>query len=341
MKTVLTYCVISGDTLSRIAATISACSGISAQQIAAANQSIDSNALHIGNILTIPANNGATSILHYTVLKGDTLDSIAAALAQCAGLSSQQIAHNNAEILVDNLQVGQRLNIPATASDVQDNATKSSPPAANIGAWVWTWSNGNVSPDTTISLAFSGWADVTTALEQSKQVSDRLSGEKYICIGGGNQDGAFTKSRVQAVTTAINNGELIAYQGIAYDIEQGDIGLEDDFAASFRAAKARGLKVLVSISHSAPYGIDDAAALMKQFFADDNIDFLSPQLYTTGSETANDYATSHGVVWTEYADCKAAVIPSIVTAELYNSAQQYFAQQGVTLQGFVQWSQTA
>lgn len=76
---------------------------------------------------------------------------------------------------------------------------------------------------------------------------------------------------------------------------------------------------------------------MQVFFEDGNIDFISPQLYTTGSETQNDYATSHGVSWKDYAHCKAAVVPSIVKDTMYASAQEFFLKQGVTLKGYVQW----
>ena len=77
--------------------------------------------------------------------------------------------------------------------------------------------------------------------------------------------------------------------------------------------------------------------LMHSFFADTNIDIMSPQLYTTGSESANDYDISHGVSWSEYANCRAAIIPSLVKAAYYDDAQQYFSSQGVTLAGYVQW----
>ena len=66
---------------------------------------------------------------------------------------------------------------------------------------------------------------------------------------------------------------------------------------------------------------------------------MSPQLYSTGYETVNDY-TAVGTPWSSYATTKAAVVPSIVAASYYADAVTYFAKQGVTLQGYVQWSQT-
>ena len=146
---------------------------------------------------------------------------------------------------------------------------------------------------------------------------------------------------MQAITQAINAGSLSGYDGIGYDVEEGVAGLEADFAASFAAAKAKGFKVLVTVSHSAPYGITDAPELMKSFFANPDIDLLSPQLYTDGTEPENDYDISQGVVWRQYADCQAAVVPSIVKDTMYSDAQTYFANEGVTLQGYIQWSQVS
>jgi hypothetical protein len=97
--------------------------------------------------------------------------------------------------------------------------------------------------------------------------------------------------------------------------------------------------VLVTVSHSAPYGIGDAAALMRSFFPNADIDYISPQLYTSGTESYNDYSTLYGVQWSEYGASRGVVIPSIVTQSLYDSAASYFSSQGVYIDGYVKWSQ--
>ena len=132
---------------------------------------------------------------------------------------------------------------------------------------------------------------------------------------------------------------MAGYDGICYDVEEGDSGLESAFAQSFAAAKAAGLKVFVTVSHSQPYLISDASSLMQSFFSDGNIDYISPQLYTKGTESSNDYSFV-GTPWTAYASAKAAIVPSIVCASYYASAVNYFKSQGVTLQGYIEWSQT-
>jgi hypothetical protein len=189
-----------------------------------------------------------------------------------------------------------------------------------------------------MGIAFSGWADPVSAIRDSNNVFSSLTGEKYISFGGGNANGIMTAAVLQSITNAIMGGLLNAYSGIAYDVEEGDTGLASAFAESFAAAKAAGFKVLVTVSHSAPYGIDDAAQLMDSFFTNGNIDFISPQLYTSGTETGNDFALSGGVAWGRYASSQAAIVPSIVRAAYYDNAVSTFAQYGVSIEGFVQWA---
>jgi hypothetical protein len=110
------------------------------------------------------------------------------------------------------------------------------------------------------------------------------------------------------------------------------------FAQAFKATQKQGMKVLVTVSHSAPYGCDDRVTLMKEFFGDTNIDYLSPQLYPSGEETQNDYTEDPGVSWTDYSHAEAAVIPSLVQASMYEDAVDFFSGKGVTLGGFLQWA---
>lgn len=340
MKIAFRYTVLPGDTLSSIAAGISAGSGVTYQAIETLNPGVSPSALKIGMLLNIPAKGGHNIVLRYTVMAEDTYIQIAAQLALCSGLTYRQIAANNPGIDPNKINVGQVINIPATGS-VISLAPVPAPSKEQVGFWRWTWSPSAKPPSgCNLGLAFSGWTDVNNALQQSSSVYPSVPNSKYITLGGGNANGAFNASGLKNITGAINAGKFASYSGIAYDIEEGSSGLAAAFAQSFATAKAKRLKVLVTVSHSAPYGIGDANALMKSFFTNSNIDFLSPQLYTTGMEKQNQYDTSGGVTWNLYAGAKAKVIPSIIKANMYADAQTYFAQQKVTLSGFIQWSQS-
>eukprot|EP00798_Chlamydomonas_sp_ICE-L_P016839 gene16839-23119_t len=202
--------------------------------------------------------------------------------------------------------------------------------ATAIGFWWWTWAPAAAAPaNTNIGIAFSGWTDTALALAESQPLQNRLPGTKYISLGGGDSDGRFSAAALTKIIAAINGNQISAYAGIAFDIEEGDSSLTTAFANAFAATKAKGLKVIVTVSHSAPYGITDAAVLMRSFFPNTNIDIISPQMYTFGTETSNDYATVGGVMWEEYAKSKAAVVPSIVRASLYGDIQTVFSSKGV------------
>ncbi len=215
------------------------------------------------------------------------------------------------------------------------------------GFWAWSWLPINpgrgvpLPPNINLVVAFSGWSQLEHGWLESTIMFPYLptSTNRYFSVGGGGYNGKFYRYHVTTIAAAIRANQFSAYQGIVFDIEEAESGLTGLFQETFALAKHRGLQVLVTVSHSAPYGIPDAAYMMRAFFQDEHIDFISPQLYTTGEEVVNDYEITAGVSWTEYARCKAKIIPSIVHSGLYDDAKVYFADRGVTLGGYVQWQQ--
>ncbi len=336
MSIALFYTVLPGDSYFSITQGIDLSAGVNYQALEAANPSIAASRLMPGQVLNIPsAHNASEIVLHYTVRPGDSYALIAQQLALCANLTVAELEAANPGTAPTALQPGQTLQVPRPQNTPTDPA---SPDESVLGYWCWSWDAGSAPAGANLGIAFSGWVSPAEALSNSLAVVNQLQGRKFICLGGGNSSGAWSNDAVNAVTQAIETNRFAGYQGIAYDIEEGSAGLEAQFAISFAAAKAKGMTVLVTVSHSCPYGIADAVSLMNSFFANRDIDLLSPQLYTTGQETSNDY-TALNVPWSAYAQAQAAIVPSIVRANLYPSAQSYFADQGVTLGGFVQWAQ--
>jgi len=209
------------------------------------------------------------------------------------------------------------------------------------GFYYWTWDTSKPNPPagTNLGVAFSGYANPNDAVKDSASIKGNLPGAKYISIGGGDSSGDWSTTVLSEVTNCINNGTFSGYNGVCFDVEQGASGLESEFASTFQAARSKGFTVLVTISHSAPYGINDASTLMSSFFSNTNINYLSPQLYTSGTEKQNDYSTCCGVSWSAYKSSKAKIVPSIVNESMYADAVSYFAGQGITLDGYVQWAQ--
>ena len=191
-----------------------------------------------------------------------------------------------------------------------------------------------------LGVCFSGWISVSDVLTNCAKIKDQLPGRKFLSFGGGNSNGRWTLSGLANLDSGIRNKQLQGWDGIVYDIEDGDSGLAQAFATSFANAKANGFSVLVTVSHSQPYGVSDAVSLMTSFFSNSNIDYLSPQLYTTGSEAGNDY-TAVGTSWNAYKSSKAKIVPSVVLGSRdYPTASAYFSHNhGIILSGFMQWAQ--
>ena len=78
------------------------------------------------------------------------------------------------------------------------------------------------------------------------------------------------------------------YSGIVFDIEVADGDgppLIDAFQSLFQECKHLNLEVGITMSHSAPFETDTpeiAANLVKSWTQDKNVDFISPQLYSSG-----------------------------------------------------------
>ena len=210
-----------------------------------------------------------------------------------------------------------------------------------IGFYRQSWTKPTAPPlGINLGVCFSGWIKIKDVLTNCARVKAELPpGNKFLSFGGGQTNGRWSTIALSNLDSGVKNKQLAGWDGIVYDIEEGDSGLALDFSSSFANAKANGLSVLVTISHSQPYGIPDAASLMDSFFSDSNIDYISPQLYTSGKESSNDY-TALGTMWKAYALAKAKIVPSVVLGSRdFPTAKTQFSQFGVQISGFIQWSQ--
>jgi hypothetical protein len=192
-----------------------------------------------------------------------------------------------------------------------------------------------------LGVAFSGWNDPQSALSDSGNVKDSLVGEKWIDAGGGNENGRWNTTLLQKWESLIKSGGLSDWVGIVLDVEECfEVGLAQRFAEVLSAAKAAGLQTMVTVSHSAPYMCDDAKELMQSFFASDDIDYLSPQLY---AEDGDLFVVTYGagVEWSHWMGAKPKFVPSLMQtaldADAYAKTHEYFKPMGIVPAGYVTW----
>lgn len=210
-----------------------------------------------------------------------------------------------------------------------------------VGYYEKTFAPSAALEGATIGVAFSGWANASLALSQSKAVSSTLVGDKYIALGGGNKNGRFSSEILTDTTAALEQGNFSDYVGVVFDIEEcAAAGLASYFGQAFRAAKLQDLKVVVTVSNAAPYGCTDAQVLMRSFIANTDVDMLSPQLYNTGAESQPYFNPGDkGIVWQDYLHMQGKFVPSIVRTDQYPSVQGYFRDAWhITTDGYFQWA---
>lgn len=189
-------------------------------------------------------------------------------------------------------------------------------------------------------FSFSGWNTVDQAIAEGRTVPGMPS---YLTIGGGNHNGVWNIQILNQLKNDLHKIKQNGYSGIAYDIEEcSELILPSYFSSSFAAAKQNGLDVLVTVSHSAPYGCSNKVELMHSILADPNVDYQSPQLYTTGYEVAPDFVAD-GVSWADYRAMhpNQSFVPSIVRDSQFPEVEAYFNNMGIRSVGFVQWEQVS
>lgn len=224
-----------------------------------------------------------------------------------------------------------------------------------IGYYSWNWGGGSTGPaDANAGAAFTGYTDVATAVdyypEGAAWCCPALKGETWLTLGGGNSAGAFNAAALSSIGIAVDYIKNTTYSGVLFDVEivTGTSSIMvQAFATAFQSLKEGGLKVGVTTSHSAPYQTDTpqvAVDLIKSWVKDVNIDFLSPQLYSNGNEGSPDFAETNnckdaGCTWDLYVGMIPKMVPSLVEESHYKATQTFFADMGITTEGFFQWRQ--
>jgi hypothetical protein len=224
-------------------------------------------------------------------------------------------------------------------------------PAVGIGAplpallrgfykFSWTGSDPYQGPtDTNTGVTFTGRLPGDPEANIAPMTKNSLN---LLSYGGGNELGAWSLAVTEAVAATSNLDAVIAlaYDGIVIDAEvyaSGETVTVDEWNTMFAAIKAKNLVLIVTISHFSPYGMLNGDVLVADWLSNPLIDYLSPQLYTTGTEPQNDWE-GFSQVWTT---ASTPIAPSIVQESYYdqlgsNSVTAYLPN----AKGYLVWSNT-
>ena len=221
------------------------------------------------------------------------------------------------------------------------------------GYYYWNWGSGTVGPiGKNASAAFTGWSDVDHAISDFPDTSVLL-GTKYLTVGGGDMSGQITAEALKKYAISGQKIKNAGYEAVMFDIEEikgSHTMMIPLFAQAFAAIKKAGLGVGVTVSKCAPYQADtpiDSVEFIKAWVKDENIDFMSPQLYTTGYEPEplfieTSFCKEAGCTWDLWRNAVPKVVPSIVGQEQYETVKEWFAKNyDIETAGFFEWKQRA
>jgi hypothetical protein len=206
-------------------------------------------------------------------------------------------------------------------------------------------------------IAFSGWVDPSSTnplqnpLTLANQQFNLLQGtDKYVTLGGGTLP--ITNTLLTTTYLTYINGKMFKtpsgtqYTGIVFDVELIDWNVDisvliASYIAVFKAAKANGYKVIVTVSHD---GFGTIEGLMQTFLTSTDIDYLAPQLYHLGNCNDSPSVQTNTVYpntnWSSWVGAIPKIIPVVTFIPLFCQVRDFFASlpTPIPLSGGIVWN---
>ena len=149
-------------------------------------------------------------------------------------------------------------------------------------------------------------------------------GVQFVALGGASGEGTITVGKLKKFTDE-DGAQLVknaGFHGVCFDIEltAGEEDLVEAMEKTFKVLKEAGLLTMVTTSHSAPYAASSDKAknmIVESWINSNDIDIFSPQLYTSGSESAPELEPTH---------CNGAYVDGNLTAPVHKSSAELYAE---------------
>ena len=207
--------------------------------------------------------------------------------------------------------------------------------------WIWSSDTSYQGPkNTNIGVTFTGSFPNNAGLPSGNIAPMTTEGLKILCYGGGNEAGGWNTAHIADISAQSNINFLIdnGYDGVMFDIEQYDSSTTNippsTFNGMFQTIKDANLYVFVTISHFAPYGMENAEDLVENWLQNSLIDYLIPQLYTTGYELSNDFTNFNSA----FLSSVPKIAPAIVSEPLYSVTYETVTSKLPNSKGFFVWN---
>jgi hypothetical protein len=163
--------------------------------------------------------------------------------------------------------------------------------------------------------------------------------------GGSSEQGMFNPDTVAKMGEDCPMIKEAGYEGVVFDVEvtRGGMLLVDTLEEAFKKCKAADLVVMVTTSHTAPTGVslgDIRLKLIESWVKSDNLDIISPQLYTWGGEEEPEFDSTwpcDNCTFNKYKGSKAQFMPSVVNGDHMKAVKKYFDKLKIPVSGYFQW----
>lgn len=161
--------------------------------------------------------------------------------------------------------------------------------------------------------------------------------KKLLNLGGGlPETGSWNLSDFDYINSKLSDIKSAGWDGICFDVEacQPNVSFVEAFKNCFAKCKQTGLIVFITMSHLVPYacktGKGQGTDLVNAWIADPNIDYISPQLYSSGELLEPSRLT-------QFATIRDKILPSIPRESDWNGLA---AKTGLACPGYIIWLQT-
>lgn len=157
------------------------------------------------------------------------------------------------------------------------------------GYYKWTWSPTQVPAGSwDMGILFGGESPRQAIDININKASTITSGKKFLNLGGGLESGIWNITDFDYINQKLTEIKRAGWDGLCFDVEvcTPNVSFVDAFKNCFAKCKQAGLQVLVTMSHTNPYQCQSGAGqgmdLVNSWINDSNVDYISPQLYSSG-----------------------------------------------------------